>query len=66
MAAKSKKYFLLDYRFIIYIYLYILFISVFFSVVSMQDGCFASVMLKSIIALLLSLAADGIFITRQV
>lgn len=64
MAAKSKKYFLLDYRFIIYIYIYS--ISVFFSVVSMQDGCFASVMLKSIIALLLSLAADGIFITRQV
>lgn len=55
MVAKSKKYFLLDYKFIISI----LFISVFFSV-SMQDGCFASVMLKSNIALLLSLAAEGI------
>lgn len=27
----------------------------------MQDECFASVMLKSIIALLLSLAAEGIY-----
>lgn len=56
MVTKSKKYFLLDYKFIISI----LFINV-FSVVSMQDGCFASVMLKSNIALLLSLAAEGLY-----
>lgn len=47
MAAKSKTYFLLDYRFISYIY--ILFISVFSSLplsllfFSMQDGCSARV-----------------------
>lgn len=56
MVAKSKRYFLLDYKFIISI----LFINV-FSVVSMQDGCFASVMSKLTIALLLSLAAEGIY-----
>lgn len=57
MVAKSKKYFLLDYKFIIFI----LFMNL-FSVVSMQDGCFASVMLKPNIALLLSLAAEGIYL----
>lgn len=47
MAAKSKTYFLLDYRFISYIY--ILFISVSSSLslsllfCSMQDGCSARV-----------------------
>lgn len=67
MAAKSKTYFLLDYRFISYIY--ILFISVFPLFLFLSLSCFIACKMdalhvfKSIVALFWSLAAERFCIT---